>query len=112
MNNALVIYKIEDEENAYSLYLPKDTNYTMTISGWIYSQLHKKQYEDTLVYVETNVGYQLIGQFSLSNLGAIPHLVARGKHAYDALNTVINAFTNFNPDDFDSDGYYIKKEEK
>jgi len=112
MNDTLMIRRIEGEENAHSLYLPKDTKCTMAMSGWIYSRLLQEQYEDTLVYVEINSKYQLIGQFSLVNSGPQPHLVSRGKFAYDALSTVVKAFNEFNPEDFDGDGYYIKEEDK
>lgn len=105
----LKVIKLEEEDNAFSLVLPSKETYTMALSGWIYSRYSEKKYKDATVWVSNNGAFKLIEQFSLSQLGAYPHFIARGADAYDALTTIRDAYLSFNPDDFDSDGYYIKK---
>ena len=68
----------------------------------------EKKFKDATVWVSNNGTFKLIEQFSLSQMGAYPHFIARGNDAFEALMTIKQAFLSFNPDDFDSDGYFIE----
>ena len=105
----LKVIKIEEEDNAFSLILPTNETYTMALSGWIYSMYSEKKFKDAKVWISRKGAFELFEQFSLSQIETYPHFVARGTDAYEALNIIKKAYLSFNPENFDSDGYYIKK---
>jgi len=103
-----VIYEIDGVSSSLSMSLPKNDVYDMTLSGWIFSRVLNAKIPSVQLLHASGSAFVPISQFSLSKPEATPLFRAFGENATKVLETVREAYLNFNAEDFDEDGYYRK----